>query len=57
MRTGDDGCARELLEVGTWEVSADDGSGTCTTPFEVHEIRACETTSVRAEVFNWCVDG
>lgn len=56
MRAGDDGCAREQLEVGTWEVSADDGSGSCTTPFEPVEILPCETTTVRAEVFMWCVD-
>lgn len=57
MRTDPDGCAREQVEVGGWEVSADDGSGFCTTPFEPVEIRPCETTTVRAEVLQWCVDG
>lgn len=57
MRSGDDGCTRELVEVGTWQVQASDTSGTCTAPFVTVEVRACELTTVRAEVNPYCVDG
>lgn len=52
-----EGCTNEDLEVGTWEVSGDDGSGTCTTPFEPVTIIECETTRLRVEYINYCVDG
>jgi hypothetical protein len=57
MRSGDDGCTRELVEIGAWEVQASDTSGTCTAPFSTIEIRSCEVTTVRSEVNMWCVDG
>lgn len=57
MRAGEDGCTDELLEPGTWQMSASDSTGTCVTPFEAVEIRPCERTEVRAEVINHCVDG
>ncbi len=57
MRAGDDGCTEERMEPGTWELSATDSTGTCTTPFTPVEIRACEVTEIRAEVDMYCVDG
>lgn len=52
-----DGCSLEQLEVGTWQVSGDDPSGTCATPFEPVVIRECETTTHRVEYIMHCVDG
>lgn len=52
-----EGCSHEELEVGTWELSGNDPSGTCPTPFEPVTITACETTSLRVEYINSCVDG
>lgn len=57
MRAGEDGCTEERLEPGFWEVSANDASGTCATPFEPVEVRACERLEVRKEVNAHCVDG
>ncbi|MCB9593653.1 MAG: hypothetical protein H6719_13050 [Sandaracinaceae bacterium] len=52
-----EGCSREQVEVGTWQVSGNDSSGTCPTPFEPVEVRECETTTHRVEYINSCVDG
>ncbi|MCA9609850.1 MAG: hypothetical protein KC619_29835 [Myxococcales bacterium] len=52
-----DGCSREQIEVGTWQVSGNDSSGTCPTPFEPVEVRECETTTVRVDYIDYCVDG
>ncbi|MBX3271408.1 MAG: hypothetical protein KF729_14170 [Sandaracinaceae bacterium] len=49
-----EGCAREELEAGTWEVRGDDATGNCTTSFERVEVRACETTPVRIDVAVFC---
>lgn len=52
-----DGCSREQVEVGTWQVSGNDPSGTCPTPYEPVEVRECETTTHRVEYIFHCVDG
>lgn len=57
MRSGVDGCTREQVEVGSWEVQASDSSGTCVAPFATVVVRPCELTTVRAEVNLYCVDG
>ncbi|MCZ7678578.1 MAG: hypothetical protein M5U28_07315 [Sandaracinaceae bacterium] len=57
MRAEEDGCTEELLELGFWEVSANDASGTCATPFEAVEVRACERLELRKDVNAHCVDG
>ena len=49
-----EGCAREELEEGTWEVRGDDATGSCTTSFERVVVRACETTPIRIDVGASC---
>lgn len=51
-----DGCATDQIEVGAWDVTAIDSSGTCTVTLPA-EVRACEVTELRAEVISGCVDG
>jgi hypothetical protein len=55
--TDSSGCAQVSLAAGAWEVRASDANRSCVTPEQAVTIESCETTSLRIDVGDWCVDG